>query len=178
MISIVKDDIHKRFIWIMVKGSHSPLYIAGCYIPHRESPFYQRHEVDPSQPLGDLCLDIAMFSKQGNVLLIGDFNARIGDLQFQYLTQQEYIKDYEIETDPIWCRCSEDKEVNAHGRALKQLMNRMHKLVVNGTALFPKSNSPTCFPASGGTSVIDYELIGLEACHLIHNFSLGSKSPD
>eukprot|EP00249_Psilotum_nudum_P001214 c13590_g1_i1 orf=3-395(-) len=58
LVHKTKDDPHKRYIWIMLKSNSTPLYIAGCYIPHKDSPFYQRHEVDASQPLSDICLDI------------------------------------------------------------------------------------------------------------------------
>eukprot|EP00249_Psilotum_nudum_P007164 c20359_g1_i1 orf=232-651(+) len=134
--------------------------------------------MDPSQPFHDLCLDTARFRQTGNILLTGDFNTRIGNAQFQYPAQQEYIKTLELNTDTIWHRCSEDKETNAHGRALEQLINGMHMLVMNGTTPYPQSKSYTCFPASGGSSIIDYALISLEAWHIIHNFTIGSKPPE
>eukprot|EP00249_Psilotum_nudum_P018178 c26677_g1_i1 orf=2-457(-) len=111
-------------------------------------------------------------------MIMGDFNARIGNMQFNYPTQQEYIKMHEIDTDPSWNRNSEDKGMNQHGRALEQLVNGMQMIVINGTTPFPKSKSCTCFPASGGSSIIDYALINLEAWHLVHNFTLGEKTPN
>lgn len=39
-ISFFRDDKHKRFIWLKVEFCDSPLFLAGCFIPHHESPFY------------------------------------------------------------------------------------------------------------------------------------------
>lgn len=178
IVTLCKDDPYKRYIWIKIEMKPMPLYIAGCYIPHRESPYYPRYGKDASDPFGDLCSDVVHFSSKGRVIIVGDMNARIGNAQIQPLTEHEYNKEEETEIDDMWHRCSQDKETNAHGDALMTLINGLQMIVLNGTCLFPSTKVPTCFPASGGQSVVDYALASIDAIHQVVGYEIGPKLPE
>ena len=54
-----------------------PVFIVGCYIPHRGSNFYDRViQVRRDDPMEDLEQEAAKLTGEGEVILIGDFNAR------------------------------------------------------------------------------------------------------
>ena len=80
-IDICKVDQHKWYIWIRLKHS-TPMYIAECYIPHKESPFYARYRVDPQEPFEDLSMDVCTYLQQRHVMVLGDLNARVEHKQF------------------------------------------------------------------------------------------------
>ena len=73
-ISTVKNDKHKRYIWLKIMTcSDVPTFVAGCYTPHHDSSFYAY--IDQDQPFLDLEEDIAYFKSKGKVIVMGDMNA-------------------------------------------------------------------------------------------------------
>ena len=105
-------------------------------------------------------------------------NARIGDMQAKPITWDELDRNEEIELAPSWERQSQDKNMNAQGRALCTLMDGMHLLALNGMHLFPLTDAYTCHTASHGHSVVDYALMHINAMKYVHKFELGSRIPD
>lgn len=176
-IDICKVDRHKRYIWIMLKHS-TPMYIAGCYIPHKESPFYARYGVDPQEPLEDLSMDVCAYLQQGHVMVLGDLNARVGRMQFQPIAHDVLDKEEIVDVDTCWYRHSEDTDTNAHGRALMDMVNGLHMPILNGMNCFPDTTGYTCYSASGGSSVVDYAMIHMDALCMIKEFWLGEKHPE
>lgn len=85
-----------------------------------------------------------------------DSNARVGNMQFQPIVQDEMDKNEAIKVDPLWYRSSADEMINLHGRALRCMMNGMHMPILNGMKLFPRTNEMTCYSANGGSCVVDY----------------------
>ena len=80
-ISVAKTDTYNRYIWLKIECKPRVFYLACCYIPHSGSTFYKTSGVDPRDPFEDLGLDVCHFSIQGDVMLMGDMNARIADKQ-------------------------------------------------------------------------------------------------
>lgn len=82
-VSVVAADEHARFMWIRARVRVSPprdIYIAVCYFPPASSPFAIHNKAD-GDPFTDLYTDITKYSTDGEVILMGDFNARNRDLQ-------------------------------------------------------------------------------------------------
>ena len=52
-IEVCKIDEHKRYIWAKVHTHDVPIYIAGCYIPHREFSLYDVDGLDKTDPFSD-----------------------------------------------------------------------------------------------------------------------------
>ena len=82
------------------------------------------------------------------VFIVGDLNARIGQMQFQPIMHDEMDKGEAIEVDASWFKVSEDEEINPQGRALR------------------------CYLASGGFSVLDYALAHIDALSSIKSFKM------
>ncbi|RYA62356.1 hypothetical protein DD598_30455, partial [Enterobacter cloacae complex sp. 2DZ2F16B1] len=84
-VSIVKDDKYKRYVWLKIMTpKRAPIFVAGCYIPHHDSPFYAC--MDRDQPFFDLEENISYFKGEVDVIVFGDMNARTKTLQHD--TQQ------------------------------------------------------------------------------------------
>ena len=179
-ITICKKDVHKRYIWVQIDTGHRPVYIAGCYIPHRESPFYDNFKVEKGNPFEDLYADIMEYMQKGVVMLIGDMNARIANAQMQKVDLMMHPDNaHKIDVlDSKWDRCSQDLISNQQGTALISLMTSMQLAVINGTHRFGNSGGYTCHTANKGMSTIAYVLINYEAAHIIQNFDIGDQSPN
>ena len=68
-------------MWVEVTLCKDKLYLACCYMHLRESNYYNLYELDRHDPLFDVCVDILTYEKIGKVLVLGDFNARVGTYQ-------------------------------------------------------------------------------------------------
>lgn len=101
-ITVEKVDTYHRYIWLKITCGTRIYFLACCYIPHRESVFYKGQGVDPADPFGDLGLDVCHFSTLGEVMLMGDMNARIGDMQAKPITWDELNKNVQIDITPTW----------------------------------------------------------------------------
>lgn len=177
LITICKTDAYNRYIWIKLDIKPTPMFIAGCYIPHRESPFYEAFNVGKNEPFEDMYADISTYAQEGMIMLIGDMNARIANAQMQMvdLMTPPMLEHNEI-LDPQWERCSKDLTTNPQGIALLSMMTSLQLIAVNGTNKFEKSGECTCYTANHGKSVIDYVLIANEASHIVSNFTIGQRS--
>ena len=79
-VSIVKEDMYKRYLWLEITTSRSTsIFVVGCYIPHHDSSFYVH--VDRNQPFANLEEDIAYYKSKGEVIVMGNINARPASLQ-------------------------------------------------------------------------------------------------
>ena len=96
---------------------------------------------------------IYKFSRLGEIILCGDFNARIGILD-DYI--YDPFLDYEINSAvPIDKRCSRDLQVNSYGRSLLELCIGNNLFVLNGRTMGDFLGQFTCHTYNGA-SVVDY----------------------
>ena len=116
-------------------------FIACCYIAHIGSTFYNSFGADPQDPFEDLGIVICYFSTQGRVIIMGDMNARIGNVQTQIITWNELDKNEEVDITWAWKRISQDDTTNMHGRALCKLMHGMHLMALSRMHLFPHTHT-------------------------------------
>ncbi|MCO5597351.1 hypothetical protein L7F22_051427 [Adiantum nelumboides] len=177
LITICKTDAHNRYMWIKLDIKPKPMFIAGCYIPHRESPFYDAFNVEKNDPFEALYADVNTYAQEGMIMLIGDMNGRIANAQMQMvdLMTPPMLEHNEM-LDPTWKRCSKDLTTNPQGIALLSMMTSLQLIAVNGTKKFEKLGECTCYTANHGKSVIDYVLIANEASHIVSNFTIGQRS--
>ena len=161
VITISKVDEYKRYIWVKIETKDKPIFIAGCYIPHRESSFYNAFKIDKGDPFGDLYADIETYTQEGIVMLMGDLNARIAHTQMQVVdfTLHPANKEGYGTPDPMWERCSHDQITNPQGSALISMMTSMQMIVIKGSRNFADSGKHTCYTSNNGMSTIDYVLV-------------------
>ena len=77
---------------------------------------YKNKELDSKDPYAALKQDIVAYYQQGEVLLVGDFNARTTNQQASILYCKEDHNPIWLtqEKNPQWVRCSEDDKVSNH----------------------------------------------------------------
>ena len=85
-ISIVRTEEYARHRWIKISLQDTcQLYIGGCYFPPDTSSYESQVTTQGHSPYKTLYADIVEFSRQGDILLLGDFNARTSDRQVRLL---------------------------------------------------------------------------------------------
>lgn len=91
-----------------------------------------------------------------NTMVIGDFNARIGELQT--IDNYLYGPGIVLKDDRLSC----DKVVNANGRRVIELVDDAGLVILNGRTINDKNGSFT-FCGGMGDSVIDFACVSMEA---------------
>ena len=138
------------FLWVKLKKDFfslkADLFLCGSYIPPERS----RNSVGHIDFFGKLSEQTATFRDKGNVLLAGDFNARIG------LGKSE---------EPIPClndllpsdhqfgansdRSSCDHIINNYGKKMNRFCNTFNLKVANGQVSGDVLGNYTCFNYNG-----------------------------
>ena len=80
-------------------------YIAICYFSPINSNFYKKNNVDKSCPYNGLENDISILKNEGNILLMGDFNAWTSSNQAILLSNHS-------NPNPLWL----DEDLTLAGR--------------------------------------------------------------
>ena len=112
--------------------------------------------------LSELEEEISLFSRKGEVILQGDFNARTGTLNECILIDDfnstTLPDDYEV--DNYLNRLSEDCDnVDTRGRALIDVCSEHSLRIANGRTVGDLWGKKTCFKYNG-SSLVDYVI-----CH-------------
>ena len=179
------------FLWLKWRkggsdGASNNIYFCICYIPPATSP---RH-VDVNGDLFDiLAAQIGIFSAMGEVILVGDFNSRIGKYNkfvYDFANMHEpFVPDTAMTSradyDLITERRTSDITVDAFGRKLIEICDANHLVVMNGRSksdLVPAHL--TCIKRSKegaiqGGSVVDY---GIVSCNLFPSVTDFQILPD
>ena len=93
-------------VWVEIEGRDQIFFVAAAYMVPARSNWHWNNPVLRSE----LEEDILIYKRLGVVIVMGDFNSRIGD---------------SVPVTPVqnrWVRQSNDKEPNANGRELVALM--------------------------------------------------------
>jgi exonuclease III len=177
-VPIIKDS--KDYVWFKLNKSffslEKDLYVCAAYIPPEKSKYLKlRNEQDILVQIAD---DIANYSEQGHVLLMGDLNGRTG-------VMKDYISDdsdtfntpntipYQVDQD-IGDRLSQDDQpqsVNPRGKQIIDLCVQSRLRILNGRSLGDTYGYFTCH-RSNGSSVVDYMLANEELMHRILCFKV------
>ncbi len=149
--------MHKSFF-----GLENDLYIVNCYIPPCTS---EVHKGVNSDYFEILTQEIAKYSALGEIMICGDLNSRVGEMQeswddfdqdVQFITRNAF-PDTKWSSDlPI--RYSEDKTINSFGRSLMHLINKSHLIMLNGRSIGDSMGKKTCFKYNG-SSAVDYCIV-------------------
>ena len=102
-----KYDEYKTYMWLKVTLCEDKLNVA-CYIPHRESNYYNLYELHHDYPFSNVCDYILTYEKIGKVLVMIDF--RVGT--YQNIEVDNNVMVLDLTPD------SEDCVVSNYGRLL------------------------------------------------------------
>jgi exonuclease III len=105
---------------------------------------------------------------QDNVIIFGDFNASVGELDVQAVDFQQtaLIKNR---------RHSKDKEINTQGRTLIQNCEELNITLLNGRTTKDADGEFT-FIGPNGSSTIDLCLKNTIAATKLHSFKVGDQT--
>jgi exonuclease III len=182
-IQLHKIDPLNQYIWIEISDTNvKNMYIAICYFAPINSTFYKKNNVDNNCPYNNLERDIYSLKNEGNILLLGDFNARI-------VTKRATILSTDSNHNPLWLdedlvlsnsykRSFEDLIENLFGIELVKLYSSQDLIICNGVMKWPNSNQMTCIHGLG-SSVVDYVIFDIYVSNQITTFNLlNDHEPD
>ena len=154
LLQIVRRDHQARYMWVRLRAETGRfLYIAICYFPPSTSVYASPRGQSPFSILDD---DIWEFSRDGDIILLGDFNARMANSQtIFYDTSEEILREVDISEMGL-DRHSQDREHTEYGRYLMEMTTTHGLAILNGLEIFPSCGGFTCFPHRHGASTVDY----------------------
>lgn len=150
-------------------GFEQDLYLIVCYVVPRDSTRISMASRGIWAQLED---SISAAISKGQVLVVGDLNARTGGGADYTM---DTLLDDQFQTGPApTCvdRNSQDTQVNSHGRELLRLCQRTGLRIVNGRVSGDEAGAFTFVSPSGGASLIDYVVACPNAFGLVTQFSV------
>jgi len=157
-------------------GFDKDLYLCLIYNPHEVSSYSKGLDHDI---LGNVERDIIFDQKYGNILLCGDFNARVAsemdfivqDSNFYTPLYQSYVIDKQFLE-----RKSRDEKLDSRGRDLLDLCISNQIRILNGRFLGDTFGSYTCYTPNGA-STVDYVLVSKDILNQILHFRVCNFIP-
>ena len=150
-------------------GFEQDLYLIVCYIAPRCSTSISIASRSIWAQLED---SVSAALSKGQVLVVGDLNARTGT-NADYTLYNIVDEHVPIGASPTSMqRSSQDGIVNSHGRELLGLCRRTGLRIVNGRVSGDETGAFTFVCPSGGASLIDYVIACPSAFGLVSQFAV------
>ena len=157
-LSITKKS--KNFLWCKISkeilNNENDLFLCGVYIPPEKSAYFEKEIFD------ELEEDIAFYSSKGNVMILGDFNART-DTCNDFISKDgnQFINDTSENCFQTKQRLSFDHQINNHGKQLINVCKSSDIRILNGRTKGDSLGRAT-FHGTNGISVVDYVICDQE----------------
>ncbi len=174
-IKFIKSETD--FIWMKLSSSFfkskKDIYVCMVYVPPEYDTYYRNRGIDS---VGLIESDVSNIGKDGMTLLMGDFNARTGEV-LDYIQYDSYdgIDDYNwYEPDVMDLNRTSRDIVSPCPRVNRSLeLCKSAKLrLLNGRMLGDSFGSYTCYKEQG-CSVVDYVLTNEDHIKDIAYFQVG-----
>jgi exonuclease III len=152
---------NSEFMWFKLNklffGLPEDLYICIVYVSPLTSAYSQRRD----DIFTLIESDISKLSSSGNILIMGDFNARTSlEPDFIINDTSKYLNmptSYVADT-PLVRKNVDNKAVDVYGKHLLDMCKASGLRILNGRKLGDLFGNYTCFNHRGNPSVIDYML--------------------
>ena len=160
-------------IWVRLgkgdTGGARDVYIGTCYL----NP---SHAKNTDRKIARLAEDVVSLQERGDVMLLGDLNARTGNLE-DTITPDESDELFELYLEhPPLKRNSQDSTVNSRGNELLDMCKSFDLNIINGRKTGDLFGNYTCFKWSG-SSVVDYLVVSSSVSRGIPLFRVGEFLP-
>ena len=172
-IEIVKSSLN--FVWCKISktvlGRQKDLFMCGLYIPPMYSPYFDDNLFE------NLEHDVEKFSKLGNIMMLGDFNARTG-LASDFVSKEGndlITNDCSALSREVKQRKNFDENLNSHGKSLLDLCRTFDLNILNGRTLGDSLGKAT-YHAKTGTSVVDYIITDQSLLQSVNYFLVNQPS--
>jgi hypothetical protein len=151
------------------------MYISICYFSPIDSTFYKKNDLDNNCHYNNLEHDIYSLKNEGNILLLGDFNARTATKQATLLSTDSNHNPLWLDEDLVlsnsYKRNYEDLIEYLFGIELAKLCSSQDLKICNGVMKWPNLNQMTCIHGLG-SSVVDYVIHDIPVSNQIATFDL------
>ena len=147
---------NKRFIWMKLNsdsfGLEEDIFVCGLYIPHSSSEYFKNQD---TYLFDQLKSDLVKYNSKGQIIIIGDPNARLGSSQenFSNISDNPDDLSYVDDIDSLPVRCLIDTKSNQSGRKLIKLLNECSLISLNGRKIGDTSGKLTCHQYNGSSTV-------------------------
>lgn len=176
----VQKNYCDNIVWLKIdcNDGNKPLMIGAVYLYHEHSTGNVSRD-DFFQLLSN---DLQSFGEDYRVCLIGDFNARTGNmsdipLEVEGSDVENNFVPVNVAFPAVFCsqRKSIDKVHNNYGSQLLDLCKSAEMRVANGRF---KDSDKFTFYGSNGASVIDYAIVNNVCAESIVDFKISKKLPE
>jgi hypothetical protein len=156
-VSVIKNS--QNFLWCKISKSilksENDLYLCGTYIPPKSSKYFKSELFDQLEE------ETIIFSGKGDVILIGDFNARTSKLDdFVSTDGNKHIQNLTQDNSNETKRENFDNIINDHGKNLIEICKNCNMRILNGRTKGDSLGKPT-FHSKNGISTIDYVICNI-----------------
>ena len=172
-IEIVKSS--SNCVWCKISKTilerQKDLFICSLYIPPINSSYFEDNLFE------NLELDIEKFSKLGNIMMLGDFNARTG-LESDLVSKEgndAITNDCSTLSDDAKLRRNFDEKTNSHGKNLLDLCPTFDLNILNGRTLGDSLGKAT-YHGRNGISVVDYIITNQSLFQSVNYFVVNQPS--
>ena len=172
LFKLVKTE-NKDVIWVRMKkektGEDRDVYIGTCYLNPSAG-------VDSDRKIAKLTEDIIYFQNKGDVMVVGDFNAKTGNLD-DTISPDKTDELFDLVLDePPPKRNSEDDAVNPRGNDLLDMCRSLDLNIINGRKTGDLFGKYTCLKWNGN-SLVDYLITSSSVFKKISVFEVGEFLP-
>ena len=137
-------------------------------MPPSNSNYYKDQDIDIIDKLRS---DIIKYSSQGQIIIIGDLNSRLGNLQeeFSFINDDPDAQSTIDNIESLPVREFMDPSTNQPGRKLMDLLNESSLISLNGRKLEDTSGKQTCHQYSG-SSTVDLNIVSWDLYDKVQYF--------
>ena len=172
LFQLVKTE-NKDVIWVRMRkektGEDKDVYIGTSYLNPSKA-------ADTDKKITKLTEDIIYFQKKGDVMIVGDLNAKTGILD-DTISPDKSDELFDLLLDePPPKRNSEDDAVNPRGNELLDMCRSLDLNIINGRKTGDPFGKYTCFKWNGN-SVVDYLITSSSVFKKISTFEVGEFLP-
>ena len=151
--------------------------LSFVYLPPQRSQFYNSTEFSGIMLFEDVFVGLPIFDKY--LLIMGDFNGRIGELKDTFETDK-FVKELEEYSDVFdnfdLPRKSKDKLITLFGRRLIDFCRIYSIYIANGRVGNDKNIGNFTYIGAQGCSVIDYVIMSADLFNITENFDIDNRT--
>lgn len=149
-----------------------------------DSPKNSSYKMSNQGILEDSVLDavsnlIEKTNEGSQIIVLGDFNARIGNLSDNMVQhfnpQNDFNNVNQDEQENTLMRSSKDSKLNPNGKPFIEFVTTNGLNILNGRTIGDIFGDYTCIQYNG-SSVVDYVCVSMNATKYVHSFNVGRLS--
>ena len=172
-VEVIDSTAQEDRIWLQIHVAKEKKIIFCCfaYMPSADSVV----TCNEASQWSTLEREVAEYTMQGDVILCGDLNARVGNLLDYIMNDssphiEQYYSGYESD-NAIPQRKNQDVQTNTQGKRLINLCISSGIRILNGRHNGDPSGKFTCYTPRG-CSVVDYVVMSENLLYTVEEFSI------